>query len=85
MSTPAAPQLRRALSLRDLVVYGMVLMLPIAPFSVFGYVHEAAQGRAPLAYAVGLVAMLFSALSYSAMAAAFPVAGFFAGWLLLLD
>lgn len=100
MSGTPTPRLRRALTLRDLVVYGMVMMVPIAPFSVFGYVHEASQGRAPLAYMVGLVAMLFSALSYSAMAEAFPVAGsafsyvqrglhpvagFFAGWLLLLD
>jgi amino acid transporter len=54
----------------------------------------------PLAYLVGLVGMFFTALSYAAMSRAFPlagsvytyaqrglheIAGFFSGWLILLD
>jgi amino acid transporter len=93
-------ELRRALTTRDLVVYGMVFMVPISPFGVFGFVSEEAKGMVPLAYLVGLVGMLFTALSYASMARAFPVAGsvysyvgrglheaagFFAGWLILLD
>ena len=93
-------QLRRALSTRDLVVYGMVFMVPIAPFAIFGFVFEVSRGLVPLAYMLGLVGMLFTALSYAAMSQAFPVAGsvysyaqrglheiagFFAGWLILLD
>lgn len=93
-------ELRRALSTRDLLVYGMVFMVPIAPFSVFGFVWHDARGMVPLAYAVGLVGMFFTAMSYAAMSRAFPMAGsvysyvqrglhdvpgFFAGWLILLD
>lgn len=93
-------QLSRALSTRDLVVYGMIFMVPIAPFSVFGFVWTDAKGMVPLAYLLGLVGMFFTALSYAAMSRAFPLAGsvytyaqrglsefagFFSGWLILLD
>ncbi|SCZ08258.1 MULTISPECIES: APC family permease [unclassified Pseudomonas] len=93
-------ELKRGLSLTDLVVYGMIFMIPIAPFGVYGYVNAEAPGMVPLAYIIGMVAMLFTALSYGSMARAFPVAGsvysyaqrglnphvgFIAGWLMLLD
>lgn len=93
-------QLRRSLSLSDLVIYGMIFMIPIAPFGVYGWVHADSQGMVPMAYLVGMLAMLFTALSYGAMARAFPIAGsvysyaqrgihphvgFLAGWVLLLD
>jgi len=93
-------ELKRTLSLWDLVVYGMVLMVPISPFGVFGFVFKDAKGMVPLAYLVGLVGMFFTAMSYASMSRAFPmagsvysyvgrglheVAGFFAGWLILLD
>jgi amino acid transporter len=93
-------QLHRALSTRDLVVYGMVFMVPIAPYSVFGFVWNDAKGMVPLAYLVGLVGMTFTAMSYAAMSRAYPlagsiytyahrglheIAGFLAGWLILLD
>ncbi|MFI4895862.1 MAG: APC family permease [Steroidobacterales bacterium] len=93
-------QLRRALSTRDLIVYGMVFMVPIAPYSVFGFVWHDAKGMVPLAYLLGLLGMFFTAMSYAAMSQAFPlagsvytyaqrglheIAGFFAGWLILLD
>ncbi len=59
-----------------------------------------AKGMVPLAYLLGLIGMLFTALSYAAMSRAFPlagsvyayahrglheIAGFFSGWLILLD
>jgi amino acid transporter len=93
-------QLHRALTTRDLIIYGMIFMLPIAPYAVFGLVWEASKGMVPLAYLVGLVGMFFTALSYAAMSRAFPLAGsvytyaqrglhetagFFSGWLILLD
>jgi len=93
-------QLRRALSTRDLIVYGMIFMVPIAPYSVFGFVWHDAKGMVPLAYLLGLLGMFFTAMSYAAMSQAFPlagsvytyaqrglheIAGFFAGWLILLD
>src|SRR5579863_4980735 len=93
-------QLDRALTLSDLIVYGMIFMVPIAPFAVFGYVWQGAKGMVALAYLIGMVGMLFTALSYAAMSRAFPLAGsvyayvqrglhesagFLAGWLILLD
>jgi len=93
-------ELRRALSTTDLVIYGMISMVPIAPYSVFGFVWHDAKGMVPLAYVLGLVGMFFTAMSYATMSHAFPVAGsvysyaqrglheiagFFAGWLILLD
>lgn len=93
-------ELHRTLTLKDLVIYGMIFMVPIAPFGVFGYVWEGAQGMVALAYLIGMVAMFFTAMSYWSMSRAFPVSGsvyayaqrgihetvgFFAGWLILLD
>jgi amino acid transporter len=93
-------QLARSLSTSDLVVYGMIFMVPIAPYSIFGFVWNDAKGMVPLAYLVGLVGMFFTAMSYATMSRAFPlagsvytyahrglheIAGFFAGWLILLD
>src|SRR5471030_884774 len=68
-------ELKRSLTLTDLVVYGMIFMIPIAPFGVYGYVNAEAPGMVPLAYIIGMVAMLFTALSYGSMAKAFPIAG----------
>jgi amino acid transporter len=93
-------QLHRVLTTKDLIIYGMVFMVPIAPYSVFGFVWNDAKGMVPLAYLVGLIGMFFTALSYAAMSRAFPlagsvytyahrglheIAGFFSGWLILLD
>jgi amino acid transporter len=93
-------ELRRALSFLDLLAYGLVFIVPIAPVAVFGIVFNASHGMVPLVYAIGLGAMLFTALSYRAMTEAFPVAGsvytyasrslgtivgFAAGWAMLLD
>jgi amino acid transporter len=93
-------QLNRALTTRDLVVYGMIFMVPIAPYSVFGFVWNDAKGMVPLAYLVGLIGMFFTAMSYAELSRAFPLAGsvytyaqrglhelagFFSGWLILLD
>jgi amino acid transporter len=93
-------QLRRALTTKDLIIYGMIFMVPIAPFGVFGFVWNESKGMVPLAYLVGLIGMFFTAMSYAAMSRAFPlagsvytyaqrglheIAGFFSGWLILLD
>jgi amino acid transporter len=93
-------ELKRSLSLFDLLVYGLVFIVPTAPFGVYGIVFNAAKGMVPLIYLVGLVAMLFTAFSYQSLSQAFPVAGssytfasrsigpeagFIAGWAILLD
>src|ERR1700730_17474890 len=68
-------ELKRALTTKDLVVYGMIFMVPIAPFGVFGFVWDDAKGMVPLAYLLGLLGMFFTAMSYASMSRAFPVAG----------
>ncbi|WP_406299887.1 APC family permease [Embleya sp. NBC_00888] len=93
-------ELRRSLSFRDLLVYGLVFMVPIAPFGIFGGVFQGSGGMVALAYVIGMVAMMFTALSYAQMSQAFPMAGsvysyagrgiaapvgFLAGWMILLD
>jgi amino acid transporter len=93
-------ELKRSLGFTDLLVYGLVFMVPIAPFGIFGGVFQASGGMVALAYAIGMLAMAFTAASYSQMSRAFPMAGsvytyagrgiaqpvgFLAGWMILLD
>jgi amino acid transporter len=93
-------ELNRSVSTTDLLVYGLVFMVPIAPWAIFGTVYNSASGMVPLVYVIGLIAMIFTALAYSQMAKSFPLAGsvfsyvgrgihpslgFFAGWAILLD
>lgn len=93
-------ELKRTLTFSDLMIYGLIFMVPIAPFAIFGGVFHDSGGMAPLAYIVALFAMMFSANSYAQMAQAFPMSGsvytyvgrgigrpvgFVAGWMILLD
>ena len=45
-------ELKRSLSFSDLLVYGLVFMVPIAPFGIFGSVFQASGGMIALAYAI---------------------------------
>lgn len=93
-------ELNRALRLPDLLAYGLIFISPVAPLSIFGFVFNISSGMVPLVFLVGLVAMMFTALSYVSMSRAFPIAGsvyvyagrgigesagFLAGWAMLLD
>lgn len=93
-------QFKRVLTLKDLVIYGIAFMTPIAPAYIYGFAAESTGGMLPLAYLIAMVAMMFSAYSYGRMAAAFPVSGstytytqrainphlgFFAGWAMFMD
>ena len=93
-------ELSRSLSFTDLLIYGLIFMVPIAPFGIFGSVYSGSGGMVALAYVIGMVAMMFTALSYAQMVKAFPMAGsvysyagrgiappvgFLAGWVILLD
>ena len=93
-------ELKRALTVWDLIIYGLIFMVPIAPFGIYGYVVNISKGMVALAYAIGVIAMIFTAFSYASLSEAFPIAGsvysyaskglnnlmgFFGGWLILLD
>lgn len=95
-----AQELKRVLTMKDLAIYGIAFMTPIAPAYIYGNATAITGGTLALAYTVAMVAMLFTAYSYGHMAAAFPIAGstysytqrainhhlgFFAGWAMFLD
>ena len=93
-------ELKRGLRLRDVVLYGVLFMVIIAPHSIYGLVDFQSQGMPTLVYIIGFIAISFTALSYMRMSNRFPIAGsvysyvqrginphvgFISGWLILLD
>jgi amino acid transporter len=74
-AAPAKPGLVRVLGLWSLIIYGIVLIQPTAPMSPFGVVSVKAQGHVVTTILIGMVAMLFTAISYGRMAALYPSAG----------
>ncbi|WP_256679465.1 APC family permease [Pseudomonas sp. Fl4BN1] len=92
--------LRRILGLPALVFFGLVYMVPLTVFTTYGVVTQITGGRTAAAYVITLLAMIFTARSYSVMVKKYPIAGsaysyaslsfgpgigFLAGWSLLLD
>jgi putrescine importer len=99
-SEAAAPHLRRVLTLRDLIFYGVILVMPIAPIPMFGITQELSKGHCVTTILIAMAAMTFTAVSYGRMAALYPSAGstytyvgrglnphlgFLAGWAMVLD
>ncbi|MBE0068675.1 APC family permease [Thermoanaerobacterium thermosaccharolyticum] len=93
-------ELKRALTVWDLIIYGLIFMVPIAPFGIYGFVADISKGMVALAYLIGIIGMIFTAFSYASMSEAFPIAGsvysyatnglnkvigFLTGWAILLD
>lgn len=93
-------ELKRLLTLRHLVVFGLAYLAPTVVFNYFGIVTTLTGGMMALAYAATTVVMFFTAYSYATMVRAFPVAGsaytyvrkavhphlgFLTGWVMLLD
>jgi putrescine importer len=75
-SGAAAPaRLRRALTLWDLIFYGIVLIQPVAPMGIFGVVSLEARGHVVTTILIGMGAMLLTAVSYGRMARVYPSAG----------
>src|ERR1700678_3974626 len=100
VSGSSAPRLRRTLTLWDLILYGIIVIQPVAPMSVFGVLSERGRGHVVTAILIAMVAMLFTGVSYGRMARAYPSAGsaytyvaqeihpslgFVTGWGMLLD
>ncbi|MGW7315406.1 APC family permease [Streptomyces sp. NPDC054865] len=98
--TPAPTALRRSLGFRDLVVYGLLFIAPMAPVGVFGTLDAKSHGAVALVYLVATVAMAFTAFSYAQMVRVAPQAGsvftyarkglgegpgLIAGWMAMLD
>src|SRR6202167_465943 len=73
--TPAAARLRRTLTLWDLILYGVIVIQPVAPMSVFGVLSDRGHGHVVTTILIAMVAMLLTAISYGRMARAYPSAG----------
>ena len=99
-SSSSGPGLKRVLGLSSLVLYGIILIQPTAPMPLFGAAASLAKGHVVTTILIGMVAMLFTAISYGRMANAYPSAGsaytyvsreihpalgYFVGWGMIFD
>ena len=71
----SAARLRRTLTLWDLILYGVIVVQPVAPMSVFGVLSDRSHGHVVTTILMAMVAMLFTAVSYGRMARVYPSAG----------
>jgi amino acid transporter len=74
-ASDSTTRLKRVLKLRDLVIYGIILIQPTAPLPIFGVIADKAHGHVVTTILMAMVAMLFTAVSYGHMARAYPSAG----------
>jgi putrescine importer len=99
-SSASGPGLKRVLGLSSLVLYGIILIQPTAPMPLFGAAASLAKGHVVTTILIGMVAMIFTAISYGRMANAYPSAGsaytyvsreihpalgYFVGWGMIFD
>ena len=97
---PAHGSLKRSLTLWNLILYGVIVIQPTAPMSVFGVLSDRGHGHVVTTILLAMVAMLFTAISYGRMARAYPSAGsaftyvgreinpalgFVTGWSMVMD
>jgi putrescine importer len=93
-------KLSRVLTLSDLIIYGIILIQPVAALPLFGHANNISQGHAVTTIIIAMVAMIFTAFSYGRMANKYPAAGsaytyvgkgvhpyvgFVAGWSMFMD
>jgi putrescine importer len=94
------PGLKRVLGLPALILYGIILIQPTAPMPLYGAAANIGHGHVVTTVLIGMVAMLFTAISYGRMANAYPSAGsaytyvsreihpalgYFVGWGMIFD
>lgn len=94
------PHLRRTLTLWDLILYGVIVLQPVAPMSAFGALSNRGHGLVVSAVLIAMVAMMATAVSYGKMARVYPsagsaftyvareihpAAGYITGWSMVMD
>ncbi|MGI8313800.1 APC family permease [Halobacillus mangrovi] len=94
------PELKRTLTLWQVIFLGLAWNTPMIYFSVFGVAYEGSNGFLTAAYIMAVLAVLFTGASYAIMAKKIPIsgsaytfakkaihpnAGFLVGWVLLLN
>ena len=99
-SSSTTTSLKRSLSFWDLVLYGIILIQPMAPMPVFGVIYKESHGHVVTAILLAMVAMLLTSVSYGRMARAYPHGGsaflyvgkeihtsfgYLTGWCLVMD
>jgi putrescine importer len=92
--------LRRTLTLWDLIMYGVIVLQPVAPMSAFGALSNRGHGLVVSAVLIAMVAMMATAVSYGKMARVYPsagsaftyvareihpAAGYITGWSMVMD
>lgn len=96
----SGPGLKRVLGLSSLVLYGIILIQPTAPMPLFGAAASLAKGHVVTTILIGMIGMMFTAISYGKMANVYPSAGsayayvtreihpsagYFIGWGMIFD
>ncbi|MGL5343293.1 MAG: APC family permease [Plesiomonas sp.] len=96
----AKPQLKKTLTLWQVVMMGLAYLTPMAVFDTFGIVTDITHGHVVTSYVIALAGVLLTALSYGRLVGRFPSAGsaytyaqkafnpyigFMVGWSSLLD
>ncbi len=99
-SNGSGPGLKRVLGLSSLVLYGIILIQPTAPMPLFGAAATLAKGHVVTTIIIGMIGMMFTAISYGKMANVYPSAGsayayvtreihpsigYFIGWGMIFD
>jgi putrescine importer len=92
--------LKRILNLRDLIIYGMIILQVVGPLPTFGLLAQRSDNHAVATALLAMFPMLVTAVSYGRMARLYPTAGsaytyvgqtfsphlgFLIGWSMLLD
>lgn len=92
--------LKRVLNLRNLVFFGISYLAPTVIFNQYGVLTQITQGMMALSTLITILAVMFTAYSYTQMVKIYPVAGsaytyvqrainphlgFLTGWVVLLD
>ena len=92
--------LRRTLTLWDLILYGVIVLQPVAPMSAFGALSDRGHGHVVTAVLIAMVAMMATAVGYGKMASVYPsagsaftyvareihpAAGYITGWSMVMD
>ena len=68
VSAPQAPRHCSVRSLGDLTLFGIIVVMPSAPVTVFGIALVMSQGRAVDTILLAMVAMIFTRFSHGRMA-----------------
>lgn len=98
--TNGSSVIRKKIGLFSCVLFGLAMLLPIAPVPVYSEIQPLSQGHMAMCYLLASIPMAFSAWSFGSLGAEFPRAGssytftsksihpylgFVVGWTLLLD